>query len=91
MLPPTAIAEYLISVTSIKTMRSGKIAGNFSRDRQLNEPRGECRHGGRRFGAGRKRGCGKWGGEETVVMRIPKSRVEQVRAFLENSKSIEMI
>ena len=90
MLPPTAIAEYLISVTSIKTMRSERIAGNFSRDRQLNEPRGECRRGGRRFGAGRKRGAGKWG-EETVVIRVPKSRVEQVLAFLENSEPIEMI
>lgn len=90
MLTPTVISEYLISVTLIKTMRSGRIAGNFNRDRQLKDSRQGCRRGGYRFGAGRKRGCGKWG-EETVVMRIPKSQVEQVKAFLKNSKPIEMI
>jgi len=62
----------------------------FSSDRRLSDERGACRRGGRRFGAGRKKGCGKWG-EETVVMRIPKSQVEQVIALLENSKPIEMI
>lgn len=62
----------------------------FNRDRRLSDERGACRRGGRRFGAGRKKGCGKWG-EETVVMRIPKSQVEQVIALLENSKPIEMI
>src|SRR5919202_6562703 len=85
MLPPTAIKEHLISVTSIKktlkSMRSGRIAGTFDRERQLNHETGGCHRGGRRFGAGRKRGCGKWG-EETVVMRIPKSQVELVQAFL---------
>ncbi len=91
MLPLTAITEYFISVTSIKTMRARRIAGNFSRDRQLNDSTGGCHRSGRRFGADRNRGCGKWGGEETVVMHIPKSRVEQVLAFLENSKPIEMI
>lgn len=95
MLPPTIIEEHLISVTSIKTlktMRAGRIAGTFDRERQLNHEHetGGCRRGGRRFGAGRKRGCGKWG-EETVVMRIPKSQVELVKAFLENIKPIEMI
>ncbi len=90
MLLPTAISEYLISVTLIKIMKAGRIARNFSRDRQLNDSSAGCRHGGRRFGAGRKRGCGKWG-EETVVMRVPKSQVEQVLAFLENLKPIEMI
>lgn len=97
MLPPVAIEEDLISVTSIKilrTMRAERIPGTFSRERQLHHEHehetGGCRRGGRRFGAGRKRGCGKWG-EETVVMRIPKSQVELVKAFLENIKPIEMI
>jgi hypothetical protein len=72
-------------------MKAGRIAGTFSRDRRLSEERGRCHHrGGRRFGAGRKKGCGKWG-EETVVMRVPKSRVEEVIALLSNSKPIEMI
>ncbi len=72
-----------------QTMEAYK-ARAFNRDRQLSDERGGCRRGGRRFGAGRKKGCGKWG-EETVVMRVPKSRVEQVIALLENSKPIEMI
>ena len=90
MLRLNRIGEHLISVTSIKTMRSGRIAGAFNRERRMNNEKGECHRGGRRFGAGRKRGCGKWG-EETVVMRIPKSQVELVKTFLENIKSIEMI
>jgi len=90
MLTPTVISEYLISVTLIKTMRAGRIARNFNRDRQLKDSSQGCRRGGYRFGAGRKRGCGKRG-EETVVMRIPKSQVEQVKVFLDNSKPIEMI
>ncbi len=61
----------------------------FNRDRRFSDERGVCRHGGRRFGAGRKKGCGKWG-EETVVMRVPKSRVEQVIALLK-SQPIEMV
>ncbi len=80
----------MISVTLIKIMKSGRIAGNFSWDRRLSDERGACHRGGHRFGAGRKKGCGKWG-EETVVMRIPKSQVELVKALLENSQSIEMI
>ena len=60
----------------------------FNRRRSSDE-REACHRGGRRLGSGRKRGCGKWG-EETVVMRIPKSRVEQVIALLE-SQSVEMI
>lgn len=71
-------------------MRAERIAGTFDQERQLNHETGRCRRGGRRFGAGRKRGCGKWG-EETVVMRIPKSQVELVKALLENTKPIEMI
>ncbi|HAJ58608.1 MAG TPA: hypothetical protein DCP31_04560 [Cyanobacteria bacterium UBA8543] len=96
MLLAIAIKEHLISVTQIKTvktMRTGRIAGTFERERQLNHEHetGGCRRrGGRRFGAGRKRGCGKWG-EETVVMRIPKSQVELIKAFLDNIKPIEMI
>lgn len=93
MLPASAIAEYLISVTEIKTMktmRAGRIGGAWKREERLDRETGGCRRGGRRFGAGRKRGCGKWG-EETVVMRIPKSQVELVRALLENTKSVEMI
>lgn len=63
----------------------------FSRDRRMSDERGVCHRGGRRFGAGRKKGCGgKWG-EEIVMMRIPKSQVEQVIALLKNSKPIEMI
>lgn len=61
------------------------------RDRRFSDERGSSRHrGGRRLGAGRKKGCGKWG-EETVVIRVPKSRVEQVMTFLESLKPIEMI
>lgn len=71
-------------------IKAGSQAMAFSRDRGFNDERGACRRGGRRFGAGRKKGCGKWG-EETVVMRIPKSRVEEVIALLENSKPVEMI
>ncbi len=71
-------------------MKAGRIAGNFSRDRQLNDSTRGCRRGGRRFGAGRKKGCGRWG-EETIVMRVPKSQVEQVKVFLESLKPIEMI
>lgn len=70
------------------TMRAGRIAGPFSQERRIHHE--GCRRGGRRFGAGRKRGCGKWG-EETVVMRIPKSQVDRVKAFLENTQSTEMI
>ena len=70
-------------------MKAGRIAGNFSQDRQLNDSRRGCR-GGRRFGAGRKKDCGRWG-EETIIMRIPKSQIEQVKVFLETLKPIEMI
>jgi DNA polymerase V len=38
-------------------------------------------HGGHRKGAGRKPGSGKYG-EETAVMRVPQSRVSDVRDFL---------
>ncbi|HEX2858824.1 MAG TPA: translesion error-prone DNA polymerase V autoproteolytic subunit [Alphaproteobacteria bacterium] len=39
--------------------------------------------GGKRGGAGRKAGTGQYG-EPTVVMRVPASRVEGVRAMLTN-------
>lgn len=71
-------------------MKVGRIVGKFSRDRQLDDSSRGCRRGGRRFGAGRKKGCGKWG-DQTVVMRIPKSQVEQVKVFLESLKPIETI
>lgn len=62
----------------------------FNRDRRTSDERGACHRGGRRFGAGRKKGYGdKWG--EEIMMRIPKSQVEQVIALLKNSKPIEMI
>lgn len=40
------------------------------------------RRGGARPGAGRPRGQGRWG-EPTVTLRVPASRVGQVRDFLE--------
>ena len=90
MLSLGAILDYLIIVTPIKFMKAARIAGTFNRERWMNNSSEECRRGGRRLGAGRKRGGGKWG-EETVVMRIPKSKAELVKALLENSESIEMI
>lgn len=39
-------------------------------------------HGGARPGAGRPKGQGRWG-EPTVTLRVPESRVGQVRDFLE--------
>jgi hypothetical protein len=71
-------------------MKAGRIARNFDRAKQVSDSSRGCRRGGRRFGAGRKKGCGKWG-EETVVMRVPKSQAQQVKAFLENIKSIEFV
>lgn len=41
-----------------------------------------ARRGGARPGAGRPRGQGRWG-ESTVTLRVPASRVGQVRDFLE--------
>lgn len=90
MLASTAVSEYLINVTQIKTMKAGRIARNFDRAKQVNDSGRGCRRGGRRFGAGRKKGCGKWG-EETVLMRVPKSQAQKVKTFLESFKSVEMI
>ncbi|MEW5972218.1 MAG: translesion error-prone DNA polymerase V autoproteolytic subunit [Pseudomonadota bacterium] len=42
----------------------------------------KSRRGGARPGAGRPRGQGRWG-EPTVTLRVPESRVGQVRDFLE--------
>lgn len=39
-------------------------------------------HGGARSGAGRPKGQGRWG-EPTVPVRVPKSRVGAVKAFLD--------
>lgn len=71
-------------------MEAGRIARNFDRAKQVSDSSRGCRRGGRRFGTGRKKGCGKWG-EETVVMRVPKSQAQKVKAFLESFGSIEMI
>ncbi len=71
-------------------MKAGRIARNFDRAKQASDSSRGCRRGGRRFGAGRKKGCGKWG-EETVVMRVPKSQAQQVKAFLESLKSVEFV
>lgn len=40
--------------------------------------------GGKRAGSGRPKGGGKYDGEETGVMRIPRSRMEEVSAFLDD-------
>lgn len=45
--------------------------------------------GGIRKGAGRPKNTGSYG-EETKTVRIPLSRVEAVRAFLENSESYSL-
>lgn len=39
-------------------------------------------HGGKRHGAGRKAGSGKWG-EPTKVIRLPESRVKEVLSILD--------
>ena len=38
-------------------------------------------HGGKRTGAGRPKGTGQYG-TATKVMRVPESKVEDVKAFL---------
>lgn len=43
-------------------------------------------HGGRREGAGRKAGSGRWN-EPTKVVRIPQSRVADVLGFLEGESA----
>ncbi len=44
-------------------------------------------HGGKRTGAGRKSGSGKWN-EATKVVRIPESRVGDVLSFLEEGEEM---
>ncbi|KTD00190.1 S24 family peptidase [Legionella feeleii] len=39
-------------------------------------------HGGKRLGAGRPKGSNSWG-ESTKAIRVPQSRVEDIKAFLE--------
>jgi DNA polymerase V len=41
-------------------------------------------HGGRRLGAGRPAGTGKWKGEPTQMMRVPVSRKTEVKSLLES-------
>ncbi|WP_019216185.1 LexA family protein [Legionella tunisiensis] len=41
-------------------------------------------HGGKRAGAGRPKGSNSWG-ESTQAMRIPLSRLNEVKQFLENA------
>lgn len=43
-------------------------------------------HGGARLGSGRKKGSGKFG-EATKVMRVPESKVAQIKQWLEAMKS----
>lgn len=65
-------------------------AGWFGWNRRHINKREVCHPGGRRFGAGRHKCGSKWA-EDTVLMRIPKSQIELVRALLENSQPTEMI
>ncbi|WFE68933.1 translesion error-prone DNA polymerase V autoproteolytic subunit [Thiomicrospira sp. R3] len=44
-------------------------------------------HGGKRKGAGRKSGSGKFG-EPTKVIRVPESKVERVKAWLEEGGDV---
>ncbi len=46
-------------------------------------------HGGKRSGAGRPRGCNRYG-EATKPIRLPLSRIEDVKAFLEHGFKMEL-
>lgn len=46
-------------------------------------------HGGKRENAGRPKGQGKYG-EETKPMRVPVSRIEDIRAFLDCGASYQL-
>jgi DNA polymerase V len=46
--------------------------------------------GGKRDGAGRPKGWGKFGFETTKQIRIPSSRLSDVRAFLENNTACSL-
>jgi DNA polymerase V len=45
-------------------------------------------HGGKRANAGRPKGQGKYG-ETTKLMRVPISRTEDVKAFLDDGSSYQ--
>ena len=44
-------------------------------------------HGGKRKGAGRPKGLGRYG-ESTKPIRIPVSRVEEVKAYLDSYEAM---
>lgn len=46
-------------------------------------------HGGKRDNAGRPKGQGKYG-EATKVLRVPASRIDEVKGFLEGSTSYQI-
>lgn len=46
-------------------------------------------HGGKRAGAGRPKGKGKYG-EPTELMRIPLSKLSEVKHFLDNKTSLDI-
>lgn len=48
---------------------------------------GKKRHGGKRPGAGRKIGSGPYG-ERTTVMRVPKSRVDEIKLMLKQLSDV---
>lgn len=52
----------------------------------MTDSKGKVIHGGARLGAGRKRGSGKFG-ESTKVMRVPESKVAQIKEWLDAMKS----
>jgi DNA polymerase V len=46
-------------------------------------------HGGKRSGAGRPKGCNLYG-EATKPIRLPLSRIEEVKAFLQHGSKMEL-
>ena len=61
---------------------SRKFGGADRRNRWSNEPE-SCSRGGGRFDVGQKSGE-QWG-EETVVVRVPRSRIAEVMALLKSA------
>lgn len=57
-------------------------------NQQVNDKFETCRRGEHRFGAGRQR---KTWEEDTILMRIPRSQVEEVIALLKQTKPTEML
>ena len=45
--------------------------------------------GGKRIGAGRPKGGGKWGNEETKAVRLPKNRIKEVLVYLQESDKLD--